>query len=111
MGRKRQRENAKEEESNSDSDEPVSVRRSELEEPQPKKSKWINKQRVLVFGCRGLSYRDRHLVRTLSALLLRIYLPISSNVKSNILSNNCCSLIIVLKPVCTFYLLATGLKC
>jgi ribosome biogenesis protein BRX1 len=62
MGRKRQREAKVESDSSSD-DEPAPVRRSELEEPEPKKSKWINKQRVLVFGCRGLSYRDRHLVR------------------------------------------------
>jgi len=64
MGRKRQRqESTKSEDSSSDSDaEPVAIRRSEAEESEPKKSKWTNKQRVLVFGCRGLSFRDRHLV-------------------------------------------------
>ena len=60
MGKKRQRQQSSDD--SSSDDEPVTVRRSEEEEPEPKKSKWINKQRVLVFGCRGLSFRDRHLV-------------------------------------------------
>lgn len=68
MGRKRQREAKVESDSSSD-DEPAVVRRSELEEPEPKKSKWINKQRVLVFGCRGLSYRDRHLMEDMKTLM------------------------------------------
>ena len=63
MGRKRQRQDSAKSDSSSDSDaEPVAVRRSEEEVSEPKKSKWTNKQRVLVFGCRGLSFRDRHLV-------------------------------------------------
>jgi ribosome biogenesis protein BRX1 len=61
MGKKRQRQNSTDD--SSSDDEPATIRRSEEEEPEPKKSKWTNKQRVLVFGCRGLSYRDRHLVK------------------------------------------------
>ena len=33
------------------------------------KSKWINKQRVLIFGCRGLASRDRHLMEDLRTLM------------------------------------------
>ena len=32
-------------------------------------SKWINKQRVLIFGCRGLASRDRHLMEDLRTLM------------------------------------------
>ncbi|XP_046407859.1 ribosome biogenesis protein BRX1 homolog [Ischnura elegans] len=39
------------------------------EDPIPKKVKWTNKQRVLVFGTRGISYRDRHLMEDLKMLL------------------------------------------
>ena len=60
MGKKRQRQNSTDE--SSSDDEPSTIRRSENEDPNPKKSKWTNKQRLLVFGCRGLSFRDRHLV-------------------------------------------------
>ncbi|XP_023727766.1 ribosome biogenesis protein BRX1 homolog isoform X2 [Cryptotermes secundus] len=31
--------------------------------------KWINKQRVLIFGSRGISHRDRHLMQDLRALM------------------------------------------
>lgn len=34
-----------------------------------KKSKWINKQRVLVFCCRGITYRARHLMMNLRTML------------------------------------------
>lgn len=33
------------------------------------KPKWINKQRVLIFSSRGVSYRDRHLMKDLRTLL------------------------------------------
>ncbi|KAJ1531723.1 hypothetical protein ONE63_000389 [Megalurothrips usitatus] len=39
------------------------------DEPIPKKSKWINRQRVLVFAARGISNRDRHLMMDLRTLL------------------------------------------
>ncbi|EDW17281.2 LOW QUALITY PROTEIN: uncharacterized protein Dmoj_GI16813 [Drosophila mojavensis] len=35
----------------------------------PKKEKWINKQRVLVFAARGISHRDRHLMRDIKTLM------------------------------------------
>ncbi|OAD57783.1 Ribosome biogenesis protein BRX1 like protein [Eufriesea mexicana] len=38
-------------------------------EPLPKKVKWINRQRVLVFATRGISYRHRHLMDDLKALM------------------------------------------
>ena len=47
---------------------PPPVRQSE-DEPESKKSKWINKQRVLIFGCRGLGSRDRHLMEDLRTLM------------------------------------------
>ena len=47
---------------------PAPVRQSE-DEPEAKKSKWINKQRVLIFGCRGLGSRDRHLMEDLRTLM------------------------------------------
>ncbi|XP_078051291.1 ribosome biogenesis protein BRX1 homolog, partial [Augochlora pura] len=39
------------------------------DEPAPKKVKWINKQRVLVFASRGISYRHRHLMDDLKTLM------------------------------------------
>ncbi|XP_076754667.1 ribosome biogenesis protein BRX1 homolog [Xylocopa sonorina] len=39
------------------------------DEPPPKKVKWINKQRVLVFSTRGISYRHRHFMRDLKTLM------------------------------------------
>ena len=47
---------------------PPPVRQSE-DEPEAKKSKWINKQRVLIFGCRGLGSRDRHLMEDMRTLM------------------------------------------
>jgi len=47
---------------------PPAVRQSE-EEPEVKQSKWINKQRVLIFGCRGLASRDRHLMGDMKSLM------------------------------------------
>ncbi|KAI0225494.1 hypothetical protein LSAT2_023740 [Lamellibrachia satsuma] len=43
------------------------VRRSD--EPVIKKAKWTNKERVLVFSSRGISYRDRHLMNDLRAMM------------------------------------------
>ncbi|XP_053650300.1 ribosome biogenesis protein BRX1 homolog [Cherax quadricarinatus] len=39
------------------------------DEPVKKKPKWTNKQRVLVFGSRGMSFRDRHLMDDIRSLL------------------------------------------
>ncbi|CAL7951837.1 unnamed protein product [Xylocopa violacea] len=39
------------------------------DEPLPKKVKWINKQRVLVFATRGISYRHRHFMHDLKTLM------------------------------------------
>lgn len=41
----------------------------EVQENHPKKAKWINKQRVLIFASRGISFRDRHLMNNLKTLL------------------------------------------
>ncbi|XP_006615595.1 ribosome biogenesis protein BRX1 homolog [Apis dorsata] len=39
------------------------------DEPLSKKVKWINRQRVLVFATRGISYRHRHLMSDLKTLM------------------------------------------
>ncbi|XP_055530345.1 ribosome biogenesis protein BRX1 homolog [Wyeomyia smithii] len=39
------------------------------DEPVPKKTKWINKQRVLVLCARGINHRDRHLMKDLKSLM------------------------------------------
>ncbi|CAK9798128.1 Ribosome biogenesis protein BRX1 homolog [Anthophora plagiata] len=39
------------------------------DDPSPKKVKWINRQRVLVFSTRGISYRHRHLMDDLKTLM------------------------------------------
>ncbi|CAD1481258.1 unnamed protein product, partial [Heterotrigona itama] len=39
------------------------------DEPPSKKVKWINRQRVLVFATRGISYRHRHLMDDLKTLM------------------------------------------
>ncbi|XP_013402054.1 ribosome biogenesis protein BRX1 homolog, partial [Lingula anatina] len=39
------------------------------DEPAPKKQKWTNKQRVLIFSSRGVSYRARHLMTDLRTLM------------------------------------------
>nr|CAD7194145.1 unnamed protein product [Timema douglasi] len=39
------------------------------DEPAPKKVKWVNKQRVLVFASRGISHRDRHLMQDIRTLM------------------------------------------
>merc|ERR1739838_1203909 len=39
------------------------------DEPQAKKGKWINKQRLLIFAARGATYRDRHLMEDIRTLL------------------------------------------
>ena len=64
MGRKRARKDS--EESSGDEDQPPPATRfseQDGEEDTQQKSKWINKQRVLIFGCRGLGHRDRHLMQ------------------------------------------------
>ncbi|KAG7212616.1 hypothetical protein KM043_012906 [Ampulex compressa] len=39
------------------------------DEPPPKKVKWINKQRVLVFATRGINHRHRHLMDDIKTLM------------------------------------------
>lgn len=39
------------------------------DEPPPKKVKWINKQRVLIFGTRGISHIHRHLMDDIRTLM------------------------------------------
>lgn len=46
---------------------PPLTRRSD--EPPLKKTKWINKQRVMVFASRGITFRDRHLMVNIRTLL------------------------------------------
>jgi len=41
----------------------------EIQVNQHKKGKWINKQRVLIFASRGISFRDRHLMINLRTLM------------------------------------------
>ncbi|XP_054713810.1 ribosome biogenesis protein BRX1 homolog [Uloborus diversus] len=41
----------------------------ESESGQVKKPRWVNKQRVLVFASRGISFRDRHLMNNLRTLM------------------------------------------
>ncbi|GFG38229.1 hypothetical protein Cfor_03827 [Coptotermes formosanus] len=55
------------EEEISDNEVPSKVRSSD--EPVPKKAKWINKQRVLIFASRGISHRYRHLMQDLRTLM------------------------------------------
>lgn len=69
MGKKRSRQEVVE--ATKENEEVPTVRYMEEEEnePEPKKTKWINKQRVLVLGFRGLSYRDRHLMNDIRGLM------------------------------------------
>ncbi|KAL1464932.1 hypothetical protein WDU94_004537 [Cyamophila willieti] len=39
------------------------------DEPLQKKRKWINKQRVLIFASRGISFTDRHLMKNIQTML------------------------------------------
>ncbi|XP_054732788.1 ribosome biogenesis protein BRX1 homolog [Anastrepha obliqua] len=39
------------------------------EDTVPKRLKWVNKQRVLVFAARGINHRDRHLMRDIKTLM------------------------------------------
>ncbi|XP_055376188.1 ribosome biogenesis protein BRX1 homolog [Condylostylus longicornis] len=39
------------------------------DEIEARKEKWINKQRVLVFAARGISHRDRHLMKDIKTLM------------------------------------------
>ena len=39
------------------------------DEPVKKKSKWVNKERVMVFASRGISYRDRHLMKDFRGMM------------------------------------------
>ncbi|KAK0078902.1 hypothetical protein PV325_001985 [Microctonus aethiopoides] len=47
---------------------PLSAKRIS-DEPLAKKTKWINRQRVLVFASRGINHRDRHLMEDIKTLM------------------------------------------
>lgn len=68
MGKKRKQNNAQANE-NVNPEEVIVPLTRDSDEPVQKKGKWTNKQRVLVFGSRGLSYRDRHLMENLRTLM------------------------------------------
>ncbi|XP_045474275.1 ribosome biogenesis protein BRX1 homolog [Harmonia axyridis] len=40
-----------------------------IDEPEPKKAKWINRQRVLVLATRGINHRHRHLMADLKTIM------------------------------------------
>jgi len=68
MGKKRQRQDS--EPAKADDDQPPPATRfSEEDDNDAKQIKWINKQRLLIFGCRGLGHRDRHLMQDLRTLM------------------------------------------
>ncbi|XP_037940487.1 ribosome biogenesis protein BRX1 homolog, partial [Teleopsis dalmanni] len=51
-----------------DENPPLPPQRSS-DETLPKREKWVNKQRVLVFAARGINHRDRHLMRDIKTLM------------------------------------------
>jgi len=70
MGKKRQRKNSEESGSSDEENQlPATTRFSEEDQEKKVKTKWINKQRVLIFGCRGLGHRDRHLMTDLRSIM------------------------------------------
>ncbi|XP_014260615.1 ribosome biogenesis protein BRX1 homolog isoform X1 [Cimex lectularius] len=64
---KRKREDSDNEGANESEQPPPPVRSSD--EPIPKKRKWVNRQRVLVFAARGTTQRDRHLMNNLKSVM------------------------------------------
>ncbi|RWS04010.1 ribosome biogenesis protein BRX1-like protein [Dinothrombium tinctorium] len=70
MGKKRKRSNSETEAKQAN--EPESKEMSDYrfsDDLPPRKLKWINKQRVLVFASRGISHRDRHLMLNLRKMM------------------------------------------
>ncbi|XP_015586783.1 ribosome biogenesis protein BRX1 homolog [Cephus cinctus] len=65
---KRKRKVEKENETKAEEQELPPAKRAS-DEPAPKKIKWINKQRVLVFASRGINHRDRHLMEDIKTLM------------------------------------------
>ncbi|XP_045585344.1 ribosome biogenesis protein BRX1 homolog [Procambarus clarkii] len=63
------RKRARSEQENQEEPLPLPPLVRDSEQPIKKKGKWMNKQRVLVFGSRGMSFRDRHLMDDLRSLL------------------------------------------
>lgn len=51
-----------------DENPPLPAQRSS-DETIPKREKWVNKQRVLVFAARGINHRDRHLMKDIKTLM------------------------------------------
>lgn len=70
LKRKRKQDSTDEnEEKENDSDAELPKPKRMSDEPIPKKTKWINKQRVLVFATRGIGHRDRHLMDDVKTLM------------------------------------------
>ncbi|OQR73978.1 ribosome biogenesis protein BRX1-like [Tropilaelaps mercedesae] len=71
----------------SDSEEEVSLTRSSEGVPK-KKYKWTNKQRLLIFASRGITYRDRHLMNSLRSLLAHSKEEVKFEKKDNLAAIN-----------------------
>ncbi|KAK8381475.1 hypothetical protein O3P69_018505 [Scylla paramamosain] len=67
--RKRERAEAKQQEEVNPLPSVVPPLVRDSDEPVKKKRKWINKQRVLVFASRGMSFRNRHLMEDMKTLM------------------------------------------
>ncbi|CAG0879034.1 unnamed protein product [Darwinula stevensoni] len=67
--RKRKRVSADEESDSDDERENALPTVRSSDEPPPKKTKWINRQRVLVFASRGITFLQRHFMEDLRRLL------------------------------------------
>ncbi|XP_058055134.1 ribosome biogenesis protein BRX1 homolog [Anopheles bellator] len=59
----------KDSDASSDEDIPPLKETRISDEPVPKKTRWTNKQRVLVLCARGINHRDRHLMNDLKTLM------------------------------------------
>lgn len=68
MGRKRKAATPPSSIKKDDSNEPLKSERHS-DEPVIKKTKWTNKERVLIFSSRGISFRDRHLMNDLRMMM------------------------------------------
>ncbi|KFB48760.1 hypothetical protein ZHAS_00016767 [Anopheles sinensis] len=65
----KQKSKPKDSDAESDEDIPPLKDTRASDEPVPKKTRWTNKQRVLVLCARGINHRDRHLMKDLKTLM------------------------------------------
>uniref|UniRef100_A0A182JBQ1 Ribosome biogenesis protein BRX1 homolog n=1 Tax=Anopheles atroparvus TaxID=41427 RepID=A0A182JBQ1_ANOAO len=65
----KQKPKPKDSDESSDEDIPPLKDTRTSDEPVPRKTKWTNKQRVLVLCARGINHRDRHLMKDLKTLM------------------------------------------